>query len=337
VSFVCFVVSSDPRNTMPENIQSLEDSPLVAVIVTTFNSERYLAEALESVLEQTYRNIEVLVVDNRSTDRTVEIVRAYGERVRLHVAAQPCLLAEARNEGVKLTRGDYVCFLDSDDAWYPDKVLRQVEFMEAHPDTPLCHTYCHVMDGQSNVEYVRHEGTLPPSGRCFSELLRHNFITISSVMVRRSVFENDGYWFPCDPRRDTTGEDNLFLLLVARRYPIGLVPEVLAKYRRYGDSACDRLGWKHRPENVPVHRNILLSPVYWQGVASRSEVLAALVDACASNSIFWRDRGFWWRPMFFALYALRYAPLHVGLWRELVKSTFKPLVGKKATASAKNS
>ncbi|NCC60184.1 MAG: glycosyltransferase [Verrucomicrobiae bacterium] len=308
---------------MGGKVTTLELEPLVTVILTTYNSERYLAETLDSLIAQTYDNMEIVVVDNLSVDKTEKIVKGYGEAIKFRKADRPCMLAEARNLGISETNGKYIAFLDSDDTWYPQKIAKQVAFMEAHPEVPLCHTYCHVIDAHSVVQYVRHEGNLPGTGTSYHKLLRHNFITISSAMVRRSVLDQIGITFPCDPQRDTTGEDNLFFLLLARKHPVGLVDEVLCTYRIHGDSACDRFGWKIRPENVLVSRNILHSPRYWRGIAERAEVRDALIEACWTNCIYWRDRGHWKRALYFVLVGLQEAPAARQMWGQLLKSLGK--------------
>jgi glycosyltransferase involved in cell wall biosynthesis len=275
-------------------------------------------------MAQTYQNLEIVVVDNRSTDRTAEIAAHWKDRIRFRVADRACMLAEARNLGIAETVGEYITFLDSDDTWYPAKIEQQVAFMQAHSEVPLCHTRCHVIDADSNVQYVRHGDSLPGTGHCYRALLRHNFITISSAMVRRDVIESERIIFPCNPGKDTTGEDNLFFLLLARNHPVGLVDDVLCTYRIYGDSACDRFGWKIRPENVLLDRNVLHSPVYWQGVVERSDVQAVLLDACRDNCIYWRDRGYWVRALYFAAVGLQEAPAAREMWHQLLKSLGKP-------------
>ncbi|HNW59919.1 MAG TPA: glycosyltransferase [bacterium] len=106
--------------------------PLVSVVIPTYNRATLLPAAIESVLGQSYGRLEILVVDDGSTDHTREVVRLYGDRVR-YLAGEHRGPSAARNLGMRAATGEYLCFLDSDDAYYPCKVQAQVELMMAHP------------------------------------------------------------------------------------------------------------------------------------------------------------------------------------------------------------
>jgi glycosyltransferase involved in cell wall biosynthesis len=105
---------------------------LVSVIMPCYNGERYLAEAIESALQQTYRPIEVIVVDDGSTDRSRDVAEGFGDRIRRADRAHSGI-AGARNHGVALAGGEYLAFLDADDLWSRDKLERQVAVCEADP------------------------------------------------------------------------------------------------------------------------------------------------------------------------------------------------------------
>lgn len=304
--------------------------PLVSAVITAFNSERFLRECLDGVLAQDYPELEVIVADNASKDGTREIVRSYGSRIRLLDLGHSDLPGVTRNEGIRAATGTYVALLDADDAWYPEKVARQVEFMEAHPGIPLSHTYVHVIDEQSKVLGVRHEGAIPSTGSCIRPLLRHCFISTSAAMVRRTAVVDEGLWFPADPRTDRTGEDHLFFLLLARKHPVGFIGRVLAKYRRYPTSISSRFGWRIVPENMVLHENVLTHPRYWRGAVPRSEPLAAFAEACLANSMYWRDRRRFGRAAYFALRALRRDPANGYAWVELAKACLKSLARRGA-------
>ena len=115
-------------------------APLTSCIVPTFNSGRYIAETLDGILAQTYRPIEVIVVDDGSTDGTADIVARYGDRVR-YAWQQNAGPATARNTGLTLAQSDMIAFCDSDDLWHTEKLARQMAHFAAHPETDLCVTY----------------------------------------------------------------------------------------------------------------------------------------------------------------------------------------------------
>lgn len=288
-------------------------APLVSVCIGAYNRARYIRETLDSVLAQTYRNVEIIVVDDASTDDTAAIIASYGERVRLiRRATNSGMCPITRNQAFRAATGTYVAFLDSDDAWYPPKLERQVEFLESHSDIPLCHTYCHLMDEESRITGIRHEGRLPPTGDCFAPLLRHCWITISSVMIRRNLAETIGY-FVEDPRYGVWGEDHEFFLRVARRYPIGLVDEVLTRYRRATQNISAG-NWRQIPESYPFHAMLLERRDIWEGRVPRSEMVGALLDICAENAEYWRGQGFRDRTWWFCRQGLMRCPWHGPLW-----------------------
>ena len=108
-----------------------EKGPRVSVVVPVYNGEKYIDDTINSVLSQTYKNWELIVVDDGSSDRTCDKVHRFlSRRVRLAEFGENRGAAKARNAGVGLARGRYVCFLDADDLWVPKKLAKQVAFME---------------------------------------------------------------------------------------------------------------------------------------------------------------------------------------------------------------
>ncbi len=118
----------------------MTDSPLISCIVPVFNGERYLGEALDSIFAQTYRPLEVIVVDDGSTDGTPDVVARYGEQVAYlkQANAGP---AAARNRGLSVAKGEFVAFLDADDLWHEEKLARQMARFRARPELELCITH----------------------------------------------------------------------------------------------------------------------------------------------------------------------------------------------------
>ena len=106
--------------------------PRVSVIIPTYNRAAFVYEAIDSVLGQTFQDLEVIVIDDGSTDDTASVLAAYGERILVHRQANAGVSA-ARNKGIELAGGEWVAFLDSDDRWLPDKLRRQMDFIDAHP------------------------------------------------------------------------------------------------------------------------------------------------------------------------------------------------------------
>jgi glycosyltransferase involved in cell wall biosynthesis len=113
--------------------------PVVSVVIPAFNAARYLGEALDSVFGQTLTDLELVVVDDGSTDETPQVVQGYGSRVR-YVRQPNAGVASARNRGVAESSGRYVAFLDADDVWLPGKLERQLEALAARPSARVCHS-----------------------------------------------------------------------------------------------------------------------------------------------------------------------------------------------------
>ena len=111
----------------------MKESPLVSVIIPVYNYERYLGEALESVLGQTYRNLEVIVVDDGSTDQSREVARSFAARGVVYCHQNHAGIGPARNKGVELARGEFLAFLDADDRWPLEKIERQLKAFENDP------------------------------------------------------------------------------------------------------------------------------------------------------------------------------------------------------------
>src|SRR5439155_16624014 len=111
--------------------------PLISCIIPVFNGEKYLAEALDSIRAQTYRPIEIIVVDDGSTDGTRELVASYGDQVR-YLWQPNSGPATDRNQGLSAASGEFVAFLDADDLWHPEKLERQMARFDARPDLDVC-------------------------------------------------------------------------------------------------------------------------------------------------------------------------------------------------------
>ena len=262
------------------------------------------------------------MVDDASTDGTRGILEGYGDAIRLICReTNSGICPVTRNQALTAAKGSYVAFLDSDDVWYPEKLARQVEFMEAHPDIPLCHTLCDVIDGESRVVGVR-QGleTIPGTGWIFERLLDHCWITISTVMARKSLFGEVGMFNTGEPY-GKLGEDHEFFLRVAKKHPIGLVGEILAGFRKAGQGITAN-NWKANPEPVPLFQALLERRDIWGGVVPRRRMVRALTDKCNENAWFYRNRGEPARARWFVRQALRADCFDWQAWRHAAGLAF---------------
>ena len=206
------------------------DGPLVSVVIPTYNQASYLREAIDSVLAQAYRPLELIVVDDGSTDATPEVIAEYGDRLTA-IRQVNHGAAHALNVGLKAARGAFICWLSSDDAFLPDKIERQVAALAADPAAGLCCTGWETMDAEGttlgsfpSVEWIHPDALVATFWR--------NPINGSTVMLPRRSFEEIGP-FNEELRADVDGE---MWLRLARRYPFATVPEVLLRYRVHAEA-----------------------------------------------------------------------------------------------------
>lgn len=201
--------------------------PRVSAIIPNYNYAHYLARAIDSVLAQTYPHVEIVVVDDGSTDNSESVLRNYGRRIRL-LRQQNQGVAAARNHGVRQTSGELVAFLDADDLWLPLKLERQVQRFLDDPELGLVHCGMEEVDHIGAPLRVRLDGL---EGWVATELLLFKRGVIlgggSGLMVPRATFEAaEGF----DTRLSTSADWDFFYR-VAANHRVGFVPEPLVKYR----------------------------------------------------------------------------------------------------------
>ncbi len=165
---------------------------LVSVVIPAYNVEKYIKQAIESVLLQDYKNLEIIVVDDGSTDNTGKILSEYEKKdSRIKVITQINKgLAGARNTGLVYAKGDYLCILDSDDIMLPDKISKQSEFLEFNPEYDITYSgLYHFVDGDNDIFHhpINALGYLQ-----YDSLLYGNVINPNTVFFKRSVFESCG-------------------------------------------------------------------------------------------------------------------------------------------------
>lgn len=211
------------------------EQPLVSVIVAAYNAARYLAPTLESLFGQTYASVEIIVIDDGSTDETPEILKSYADRIQiLHQANQGQGIA--RNVGCRQSKGSLLAFIDSDDLWDSDKLEKQVGLLKRFPAAVA--TYCdyRIIDEEGSVTQPNSAtGTPRPSGNILQQLLIGNCVgSPSVVLVRREAFFTSG-GFNEQPSR--ASEDYGLWLALATQGAFIYNPETLVSYRRHAGQA----------------------------------------------------------------------------------------------------
>jgi glycosyltransferase involved in cell wall biosynthesis len=219
---------------------------LISCIVPVFNGERYLAETLDSMLAQTYRPIELIVIDDGSTDRTPKVLASYGDRLRF-LRQDNAGPAVARNNGLNAARGEFVAFLDADDLWHPEKLSRQMVRFQARSELDLCiamvQNFWIPELAEEEKRYRNHPLSKPVPG----------YLT-QTLLARRSTFEKVGHFNASLHHAEKT---DWFLRALERGAILELLPEVLV-YRRFHQTNTSRsLGAASRDEYLQLLKTLL--------------------------------------------------------------------------------
>jgi len=213
----------------------MDGGPAVSVVVPAFNAAATIEETLQSVSQQTYRNLEVIVVDDGSSDETAALVRRRGARdPRFRVISQPNGgVASARNAGVRASRGEFVAFIDADDLWHPTKIAKQLAaLLSAGPETALVYSPFRVIDAAGNVIGSPHKYGV--NGWVLHRHFHTNLVgNGSALLIRKRVLEEFGGFDTWLRSQGAEGcEDLLLQLRIAEHYRFGEVSEYLIGYRR---------------------------------------------------------------------------------------------------------
>jgi glycosyltransferase involved in cell wall biosynthesis len=208
--------------------------PLVSVVVPAYNAAAYLPGALDSVLSQDYPHVEVIVVDDGSTDDTAHAVAPYVERGVRYLDQPNAGAGAARDAGVRAATGPLVAFLDSDDAWLPGKLTQQVAHLAQYPSLGLVAGAYHQTD-ERGVAIATVPVPAVACGDLFDALLVRNCINTSTVVTRKTVLDAVGGF-----GRRPLGQDWDTWLRIARRAPIGFVTDVVAHRRAHPTSLSHR-------------------------------------------------------------------------------------------------
>ena len=213
--------------------KDLKDVPVVSIVMNCYNGEKYLRQALDSVVAQTYRDWELIFWDNKSTDRSGEILKSYGEARFSYFCAQrhTPMLFEARNYALEQTRGRFVAFLDVDDWWTPEKLEKQVPLFD-DPEVGIVCSNCWYVNEIHNIKRIWINRPVP-TGRVLNDLLSNSFVGLLTLIVRRSAVDQLKYAY--DPRFHIKGDFDLIIRL-AVNWKVDFVSEPLAFYRWHGSN-----------------------------------------------------------------------------------------------------
>ncbi len=231
-------------NAVDLKLNSLDDMPLVSVIMNCYNCETYLKEAIDSVYAQTYPNWEIIFWDNASTDRSAEIALSYDDRLRYFRGSETVLLGAARNKAVEQARGELIAFLDCDDIWMQYTLTKLVK---AITSGEYALAYGGVEKIDENGDIFGYYVPTYSSGNLLGELLVQFDINVPATILNKRFLKASGLTF--DPSVKASEEYCLFMQLAAKHL-FCVIHETVAKYRVHTDSLTNKTVSKWAEERV---------------------------------------------------------------------------------------
>jgi len=211
-----------------------KENPLVSVVMPAYNAEKYLSEAIESILNQTFKDFEFIIIDDGSTDRTWEIIQEFSKKDKRIIALKNeknLNIAESRNRGVEVARGSYIATMDSDDVAIPDRLNYQYSFLESNSDIAVSIGNINVINEKGVFQYFREYPITDSQIR--SKVYRFNPFPNPTVMCRRAVYEKIGKY----SNEYVPIDDFEFWLRTGKVFKFGNCGETVLNYRIVTSSA----------------------------------------------------------------------------------------------------
>ncbi|MCT7993937.1 glycosyltransferase [Laspinema olomoucense] len=200
--------------------------PTISVIIPAYNAEKTIQETIESVLNQTFQDFELIIINDGSTDRTLEIISSISDKritVVSHSSSGACV---SRNRGLFMAKSDYIAFLDADDLWTPDKLEAQLQALQTHPEVGVAYSWSDCIDESSR--FLRRGGHITVNGDAYTKLLMMDILENGSnpLIRRQALLDINGF-----DETLTAGQDWDLYLRLARRYHFVTVPRSQVLYR----------------------------------------------------------------------------------------------------------
>lgn len=241
--------------------------PIITVLMSVYNGERYLKEAIDSILTQTFTDFEFIIIDDASTDKTPEILNSYHDnRIKIIRNDKNIGLTKSLNKGLEFSNGLYIARMDADDVSLPDRFMKEVAFLNTYPEIAVVGTASYIIDQEGNVIRI----LIPSKSPRYCDFLKKNQIIHGSIMLRRSILKKysgyDELFRYC--------QDYALWLQMAKMEKISNIQEILYKLRIHGDS---------------ISRKICIESVLYQLLAikiSKSSLPKGAIEEIKSSGIY---------------------------------------------------
>ena len=249
--------------------------PKITVIIPTYNAEATILETLQSLGQQTLADFEILVINDGSTDRTLEVLKGFCDE-RLHVFSfENAGATVARNRGIARAEGEFIAFLDADDLWSADKLELQLAALEQHPEAGVVYSWTAFIDEQGQFLYKQ-----PPvyfEGNVYPQLLLKNFLACGSVpLIRRQAIESVGEFVP----GLASSQDWEYWLRLARQWSFVLVPQHQVFYRQRVGAISSQIDRRENCKIAVIEQAFQAAPPELQPFKNRSLANAYEHIAC---------------------------------------------------------
>jgi glycosyltransferase involved in cell wall biosynthesis len=302
----------------------------VSVVIPVWNGAATVGEAIQSVLDQRWRDFEVIVVNDGSTDATARVLESYGDQIKV-IEQENSGPAAARNAGVRASSGEYLAFLDADDKWLPEMLSRTVPILDRDPACVL--VYCNLVLADSNAREL--EGSLIGNDLAHAPsmedmLARMWPIMPSGALMRRSAFERCGGF--CEEFKAASYEDAHLWYLLREQGPFHYLPERLAVWRFSAFPKPLKKGGRDT-ESIKIFAR-LISERYgvdpWPVIKGRCKAPRSTLGYMGLIAMREGDRGSARRAF---LYALRIDPLHLKTYLRLIRTFLPPVIARMLSGS----
>lgn len=212
------------------------NDPLVSVIMNCYNGQTYLADAIKSVLLQTYNNFEVIFWDNQSQDNSASIYKSFKDkRLKYYYAKKHTSLYQARNLALKKSRGKLIAFLDTDDVWFKDKLSSQIKQIK-NKKSALVYSNYYILNQVTGLKKIAYKDKLP-EGIIYKELLKNYFLGIGTVLIKKDIFLKGKNFF--NTRFNIIGDFDFFTRLSKNNY-FSCLQRPLSIYRIHKESFSNK-------------------------------------------------------------------------------------------------